>query len=399
VCCPDNDCSQWEFSNIWPRKIGSSNFRPILYPIAGSGTRVNADGDGTEEAAEEPEDPSIGDIAKFNGATHVYQEIKDEEGNVTGEEWVALDESGENGGACADEGAACTGCGEDDCGGIMPASQQFADYPEYKSVPEYYRELCIYDPSETPVWPWECGTYWPTSCNDPENGYGSPYRYPTLQPGQGFADSAFNLSICNTATNGGKYKQRMKFKLAHSASVTCYLKVWAYKKYTFFPCRIEEFNSGPWAGTPIWSCNRCHIAYVANEPCPPNFIICDTHIRRVFAYDKPVVWYEEWFAYEWDVSGTYADPAGGPNRCADLSVVGGQPTPMPRHLKLANCSEVIVDSTEHEIFEPSVPGTTIEVVLTYSIIRGYKPDPPNLRVEDWHLSPTANKDGFPNRSR
>jgi hypothetical protein len=388
-CCPDalrewgliggGDCSFWQIRRVLshsdPLACGT------IFTIEGSGDTINEDGEIVSAEPEElPEAGAVGDVVKFGGTFYTWLEIKDENGDIVSEGWEELGENGSGGAACLDDGESCTGCGTDDCGGIWPASQEFPPYPEFKSVRESdahaFGDGCIYNSETDPVWPWDWEAF-------PD---GNPYTYPNLIAGQGYGDSAYNLSICNTAIGGGKYKQNLKFKIAHAASPTCYLKVWVYKKYTFLPCKTLILSGG--------------IEYVANPPCPTGepwggIIECPSRARRVFDFGNPVVWYELFTEYEYESTETFTDPFDATPKCADLTIAT---TPSPTHLKMEECEEYIVDETEHEILSPDVSGTTVELVFTYSYIKNYQPDPPDVRAAtpEWAWTAGSKKDGYPN---
>ena len=373
-CCPVEDCERWVVDKV----LSHSEPCPSLFEIGGSGDIINEDGEIVSAEQENlPESGEVGDMVKFGGRYYTW--LEDEENNGS---WVETGTGASGGAACLDEGEACVGCGLDDCGGIWPASQGFPDYPVFKPVNEYlagpFGPACIYDPATNPVWPFDCDYI---DCGQ----FSSPYAYPNLLAGQGFADSAYNLSICNTAVGGGKYKQKMKFKIVHEVSPTCYLKVWVYKKYTFFPCKTEIINGG--------------IEYVANPPCPSGnpsggILQCPDKARRVFDFANPVIWYEEALVYEQEAAGSVADPMNVAPRCADLNLVE---TAGQVHLGFQACDKYVT-SGETEISAPSVSGTTIELVFTYSCIKGYVPDPPEMRTDEWFDAPIGQrkKDGYPN---
>lgn len=389
LCCPialvpqgqigAGDCSRWVIERVL------SHSEPLncgtIFTVEGSGETINEDGEIVSAEPEElPLTGEAGDMIKFEGKYYTWL-VEFVNGEEVGS-WVETGEGASNGAACLEDGEACAGCGLDDCGGEWPASQEFPDYPEFKDVNQYLRfeyPSCIYDPEENPVWPFDCAYI---DCGQ----FSNPYAYPTLLPGQGFADSAYNLSICNTAVSGGKFKQKMKFKIVHEVSPTCYLKVWVYKKYTFFPCKTEIINGG--------------IEYVANPPCPAGqpwggILQCPDRARRVFDFANPVVWYEEFLQYEHEASGTVSDPMGVTPRCADIN---WKETAGQLHMGFQECSKYIV-SQEHEVLAPDVSGTTIELVFTYSCIKGYVPDPPEMRTYEWSIAPPgqSNKDGYPNQ--
>jgi hypothetical protein len=89
-------------------------------------------------------------------------------------------------------------------------------------------------------------------------------------------------------------------------------------------------------------------------------------------------------------------------RCADLTLKlhpnSGRPGFQNEfyYEKLEECEEMITGETEYEIDAPSVSGTTVEVVFTYSCIRDYQPDPPEVRTYEWATTLGSKKDGYPN---
>jgi hypothetical protein len=115
----------------------------------------------------------------------------------------------------------------------------------------------------------------------------------------------------------------------------------------------------------------------------------------VFDIDNPVVWYELFTDYEYEDTGSFSDPFDTTPKCADLNIAT---TPSPTHFKMEECEEYIV-SEEYEILDPAVSGTTVELVFTYSHIKNYQPDPPEVRTPEWYDKIVKGTDGYPNKSR
>lgn len=170
---------------------------------------------------------------------------------------------------------------------------------------------------------------------------------PDLEEGQGYAQSAFDFSI-----NGEIVEQKFKYKIVHSASSTCYLKVWTREKiYKFVkktpdPDDLLDPNDDP-----------CQIP----KPNPQNYQYWEADDEEPFSYGNEQT-------YTWSGStvkdGLCIDPEKGLGHCDNYE----------------ESSIRTVNATS---------GQEISLEMKYSFVEGYEPDWPDV--------PNSCKpNGFPN---
>jgi hypothetical protein len=171
-------------------------------------------------------------------------------------------------------------------------------------------------------------------CDDP----------PDLEEGQGYNQNAFDFSL-----NGEILEQKFKYKIVHSASSTCYLKVWTREKI------YKYVKKTPDPTDLLDPDNPCY------QPNPQNYQYWEADEEEPFSYggEQTYIWSGPTVK-----NGLCVDPEKGVGHCDNYEESSS------RTVNAANGQEVSLE-------------------MKYSFVEGYEPD--------WPDEPNSCKpNGFPN---
>jgi hypothetical protein len=167
---------------------------------------------------------------------------------------------------------------------------------------------------------------------------------PELEEGQGYEQTAFDFSL-----NGEILEQKFKYKIVHSASATCYLKVWTREKIYKYVKKTPDLTNLLDPNDPCY------------QPNPQNY--------QYWEADE-----EEPFSYEGEQTYVWGGPTVKNGLCVDPEK------------GLGHCDNYEESSVRTVI---ATNGQEVFLEMKYSFVEGYEPD--------WPDEPNSCKpNGFPN---
>jgi hypothetical protein len=169
-----------------------------------------------------------------------------------------------------------------------------------------------------------------------------PPESPELEPGQGRSHTAYKYQ--NPHNSVIKSEQRVKFRVVHGPSGTCYLKVWFRKvkqKYKYEDCDTGFPGDPP--RTAPWNVN-------CNPPGNPPPLVCTS---RWSTNGEPT--YEGFGDYDWNGSGypCFEDDSKQPNACENT-------------IYMSQSKELVAGENE-----------SVTLQIKWSLIKDYEPNWPD----------------------
>jgi hypothetical protein len=148
-------------------------------------------------------------------------------------------------------------------------------------------EQIICTPNNFPNFPdfWEQYGLWEGQCTSPDT---EPLTFPEYEEGQGREEEAYKYENPNFPEEI-KSEQKIKYRVEHHASASCYLKVWFRKKIQNW--RYEDCDTGFTDPQPSIECDNWGNISFSTGPCSFLWI----------AEGNPI--YEDIGTYEWQGSG------------------------------------------------------------------------------------------------